>query len=146
MNTSDIQRKNLILIDYLNTLTSAYLFKAEYSTNDNDKNVIVVQEETGEKQVFFDGSKHYNYYNFNIYGLSIEACKSMAVQLNELVGNDIYYNITNTIDGVSYTEHWQIIFQQFSNAQPVEYLDIRRIGYTMTLKCTVNLINRVENS
>ena len=60
----DITRKQLILIDFLKQYvnTNEWKFKAEYSTNDNDTKVVVVQEQTGQKQVLFNGEKIYNYY------------------------------------------------------------------------------------
>ena len=45
-------------------------------------------------------------------------------------------------NGNKYNELWQIIFKQFANPQPIEYLDIRRVGYTSTLQCIVNLCSR----
>ena len=55
MTIEDIKRKNLILIKYLNTLNDIgdFKFKAEFSTNDNDTKVVVVQEQTGNKIVFY---------------------------------------------------------------------------------------------
>ncbi len=44
--------KNLVLISYLQSLFKDYLVKAEFSTNDEDKRVIVVQEQPGQKVVF----------------------------------------------------------------------------------------------
>jgi hypothetical protein len=37
-------------------------------------------------------------------------------------------------------QKWQIIFQQFANPRTIEFMDIRRIAYTMTLKCVVNRV------
>ena len=51
MTIDDIKRKNLILIQYINSLFENYDVKAEYSTNDGDKRVIVVQEQTGESRI-----------------------------------------------------------------------------------------------
>ena len=40
-------KKNEVLIAYLKTLIENFKIKAEYSTNDNDLKVIVVQEVPG---------------------------------------------------------------------------------------------------
>ena len=132
MTDSDIKRKNLILIEYLQGLYPNWKIKAEYSTNDNDTNVIVVQEQMGQKVVFFeDTTPLFNYYSIQVFGDSIKECKEMSVELGNLIGKSILYQKNN--------ETWQFIFQQFSNPQAIEYYDIRRVGYTMTLKCIVNL-------
>ena len=55
MTQEDIKNKNLVLIDYLRSITNNFIVRAEYSTNDEDKNVIVVQEESGNKVIFYDG-------------------------------------------------------------------------------------------
>ena len=44
--------KNLVLISYLQDLFKDYKVKAEFSTNDEDKKVIVVQEQPGQKVYF----------------------------------------------------------------------------------------------
>lgn len=132
MTNNDVKRKNLILIEYLQSLYPKWKVKAEYSTNDNDTNVIVVQEQTGEKIVFFgDCTPLFNYYSIQIFGKSIKECKEMSVEIGNLIGQSLTYE--------SGTETWQFIFQQFSNPQAIEYEDIRRVGYTSTLKCIVNL-------
>jgi hypothetical protein len=63
-----------------------------------------------------------------------------------LIGISDYINViyNDPKTKKKYNEKWQIIFQQYSNPQPIEYLDIRRIGYTATLKCIVNLVSRKE--
>lgn len=133
----DITKKNLVLISYLQSLYDDYIVKAEYSTNDNDKKVIVVQEQPGQKVVFFgDISPLYNYYQINIYGMSIRENKNMATQLGELIGKMAIIDYDN--------EKWQIIFKQYSNPQAIEYLDIRRVGYSMIFQCIVNKIGEVE--
>ena len=129
----DITKKNLVLISYLQSLYKDYIVKAEYSTNDDDKKVIVVQEQPGQKVVFFgDISPLYNYYQINIYGMSIRENKNMATQLGELIGKMAIIDYDN--------EKWQIIFKQYSNPQAIEYLDIRRVGYSMIFQCIVNKI------
>lgn len=126
--------KNLVLINYLQTLTNEYKFKAEYSTNDNDLNVIVVQEESGEKIVFYgDINPLFNYYNISIYGDSIKSEKDTSVILGQVIGK----SVTVDFNG----QKWQIIFKQLANPRTVQYMDIRRVAYTMTLKCIVNRIS-----
>ena len=150
MTIEDIKRKNLMLIKYLNTLNiDNFKFKAEYSTNDKDTEVIVVQEQTGTKIVFYGNCPPlFNYYSIEIFGESIEDVKNVSVLIGNLIGQSVRFeNVYNAPNGQKYNELWQIIFQQFTNPQPVEYLDIRRVGYTSTLKCIVNLIRQelVEN-
>lgn len=145
MTIEDIKRKNLMLIKYLNTLNiDNFKFKAEYSTNDNDTEVIVVQEQTGTKIVFYGNCPPlFNYYSIEIFGESIEDVKNVSVLIGNLIGQSVRFeNVYNAPNGQKYNELWQIIFQQFTNPQPVEYLDIRRVGYTSTLKCIVNLIRQ----
>ena len=78
MTQKDIERKQLILINYIQELVNNYTtekwkIKAEYSTNDNDKRVIIIQEQTGQEEVFYgDITPMFNYYMFDIYGLSIQ--------------------------------------------------------------------------
>lgn len=129
----DVKKKNLVLISYLQSQFTDYRVKAEFSTNDEDKRVIVVQEQPGEKVVFYgDIDPLYNYYQINIYGLSIRENKNIATDIGELIGKHITLTYEN--------EKWQIIFMQYSNPQAIEYLDIRRVGYSATLKCVVNRI------
>lgn len=129
----DVTEKNRVLISYLQSQFTDYQVKAEFSTNDSDKKVIVVQEQPGEKIVFYgDITPLFNYYQVNIYGLSIRENKNTATQIGELIGKHVQ---------VTYGEHtWQIIFMQYSNPQAIEYMDIRRVGYSATLKCVVNQI------
>ena len=47
MTEQDIKNKNLVVITYLKSIIDDYLIKAEYSTNDKDINVILVQEDAG---------------------------------------------------------------------------------------------------
>lgn len=134
MTQEDILNKNIVLINYLQTLTDEYKFKAEYSTNDNDTNVIVVQEEAGEKIVFFgDVTPLFNYYTISIYGDNIKDEKDTSVILGQVIGKSV------TVDFNS--QKWQIIFKQLANPRTIQYMDIRRVAYTMTLKCIVNRIS-----
>lgn len=132
MNEVDIKNKNLVLIDYLASLFNNYKVKAEYSTNDNDIKVIVVQETSGQKIVFYGTNPLYNYYNVDIYGDSIKDAKDTSVVIGNLIGNDIIFDWNN--------QKWQIIVKQFSNPRTILYDDIRRVSYTSTLQCIVNRI------
>lgn len=133
MTQEDIKNKNLVLITYLKTIIDDYKIKAEYSTNDNDVKVIVVQEESGEKIVFFDcDNPLFNYYNINIFGNSIQDAKDTSVIIGNLIGKSILIDFNN--------QKWQIIFKQLANPRTIEYMDIRRISYTSTLKCIVNRV------
>ena len=132
MTQEDIKNKNLVLIDYLRSITD-FIVRAEYSTNDEDKNVIVVQEESGNKVIFYDGSSIYNYYNVDIFGDNIQTCKNLSVDIGNLIGNNIYFSWKN--------QKWQILIKQFSNPRTLEWSDIRRVSYTMTLQCIINRIS-----
>ena len=142
MTQKDVERKQLILINYIQELVNNYTteqwkIKAEYSTNDNDKRVITIQEQTGQKEVFYgDIMPMFNYYMFDIYGLSIQECKNISLMLGNLIGHNIVREVTNN----GKREKWQLMFIQWANPQPIEYLDIRRVGYNATYKCVVNKI------
>lgn len=129
----DVTEKNLVLISYIQSLFSTYQVKAEFSTNDADQKVIVIKEQPGTKEVFFgDITPLYNYYQIEIWGLSIRDNKNMATQIGELIGKHVI---------VDYDKNkWQIIFKQYSNPQPIEYMEIRRVGYVATLQCVVNQV------
>lgn len=141
-----LKKRQLVLIKYLQDLINGYssdkwLVKAEYSTNDNDKRVVVVQEQDGQKTVFYgDILPLYNYYMVDIYGLTIQECKELSL----LVGNLIGQSIKIEIKEANKLERWQIIFEQYVNPQAIEYMDIRRVGYNATLKCIVNKIYERE--
>lgn len=125
--------KNEVLIDYLQSIFDDYLVKAEFSTNDDDKRVIVVQEQPGQKVVFFgDIDPLFNYFQINVYGLTMKENYQTAKTIGDLIGKHVTYNFDN--------KEWQIIFKQYSNPQAIEYLDIRRIGYTATLQVIINQI------
>lgn len=131
--------KNLVLINYLSenaeTLgISDYYIKSEYSLNDNDIDVVVVQMSSGEKQVLYDGEKLYDYFLIQIFGQSIRNEKAISVALNELIGE----NVTTTYNNNDY----QIMFMQFNNPQTIMYEDIQRVGYTLTLKTIIKEIER----
>lgn len=133
MSEQDIKNKNLVLIDYLRSIINGYKIKAEYSTNDNDIQVIVVQETSGQKIVLWDTDPLYNYYDVNIYGDNIQNAKNVSVKIGNLIGNNIYFEWNN--------QQWQIMIKQFSNPRTIAYEDIRRVSYTMTLQCIVNRIS-----
>lgn len=133
MTEQDIKNKNLVLISYLNTLIDGYKIKAEYSTNDNDVKVIVVTETSGEKIVFFNNDVSlFNYYDIQIFGDNIQDAKNTSV----IVGNLIGKSVIVTYEG----QTWQLIFKQFANPRTIEFMDIRRVAYTTTLKCIVNRV------
>lgn len=133
MSEQDIKNKNLVLIDYLRSIIDGYKIKAEYSTNDNDIQVIVVQETSGQKIVLWNTDPLYNYYDVNIYGDNIQNAKNVSVEIGNLIGNNIYFEWNN--------QQWQIMIKQFSNPRTIAYEDIRRVSYTMTLQCIVNRIS-----
>ena len=132
MTDTDIKNKNKVLIDFLRSQINNFVIKAEYSTNDEDKNVIVVQEETGQKVVFYGTTPIYNYYNIDIFGTNIQVAKDVSVDIGNLIGNNIYFNWKN--------QKWQILIKQFSNPRTLEWSDIRRVSYTMTLQVIINRI------
>ena len=134
MTEEDIKNKNLVLIDYLNSIISDYKVKAEYSTNDKDIKVIVVQETSGQKVVFYGDINHlYNYYNVDVYGDNIRDAKETSVKIGNLIGKTIYFDFNN--------QKWQIIIKQFANPRTIAYEDIRRVAYTSTLQCIVNRVS-----
>lgn len=133
MSEQDIKNKNLVLIDYLRSIIDGYKIRAEYSTNDSDIQVIVVQEASGQKIVLWDTDPLYNYYDVNIYGDNIQNAKNVSVEIGNLIGNNIYFEWNN--------QQWQIMIKQFSNPRTIAYEDIRRVSYTMTLQCIVNRIS-----
>lgn len=136
---SDIELKQLVMIDFLKDYIDddSFKIKAEFSTNDNDDKVITVQEQTGEKIVFYGECEPlYNYYMIDIYGKSIQEEKNLSLLIQQLIGtNNI---VKKQVNGK--TQTWQIMVKQFSNFQPIEYLDIRRVGYNATMQCIVNKI------
>lgn len=143
----DNLRKQQVLIEYLKEIinensSKPWKIKAEYSTNDNAKRVVTIQEQTGNKEVFFGNCDPlYNYYMIDIYGLSIKECKDLSVLIGTLIGKNIVRDVKYTDDeGNTYNEKWQLMFMQWVNPQPIEYLDIRRVGYNSTLKCVVGKI------
>lgn len=141
MTEQDIKNKNLVVIDFLNSIIDGYKIKAEYSTNtDNNEQVIVVQETSGQKVVFYEATPIYNYYNIDIFGNSIQNAKDTSVIIGNLIGNNIYFDwVVKNGDNIE-VQKWQIMIKQFSNPRTIEYSDIRRVSYTLTLQCIVNRI------
>jgi hypothetical protein len=128
-----MEKKNLVLISYLQSIVDNYIIKAEFSTNDADVNCIVVQETSGEKIVFYDCDYPlFNYYDIGIYNDSIEKGKNTSVVIGNLIGKSILFNYNK--------EKWQLIFMQMSNPRAIEYRDIRRVAYMVTLKCIINKV------
>lgn len=132
MSEQDIKNKNLVLIDYLRSFIENYRIKPEYSTNDQDVQVIVVQETSGQKIVLWETNSIYNYYDVNIYGDNIQNAKETSVEIGNLIGQNIYFDWKN--------QKWQIMIKQFANPRTIAYEDIRRVAYTSTLQCIVNRI------
>lgn len=142
MTETDIKNKNLVLISYLDGIINDFKVKAEYSTNDNDLKVIVCQEESGEKIVFYDNDNPlFNYYMINVYGDNIKEEKEASVVIGNLIGKSVVvdYEIKEK-NKPTVIQKWQIIFMQMTNPRAIQYMDIRRVAYTMTLKCIVNRV------
>ena len=141
MTEQDIKNKNLVLIEYLDSIISGYKVKAEFSTNDQDTKVIVCQEESVNKIVFYDEEiPLFNYYTINTYGDNIKEEKETSVVLGNLIGKSIMLDYTIKEKDKTEVQKWQIIFMQMTNPRAIQYMDIRRVGYTMTLKCIVNRV------
>lgn len=137
MTETDRRNKNLVLIQYLNSIISGFKVKAEYSTNDNDIKVIVVQETSGQKVIFFDNDNPlYNYFNIEIFASGIEEAYKTSAKIGDLIGHNEIVNFQG--------QTWQIMFKQYSNPRTIQYYDIRRVSYIMTLQCIVNLIKERE--
>ena len=136
MSEQDIKNKNAVLIAYLDSIINDYKIKAEYSTNKNDTKVIVVQETSGQKEIFFDANPLYNYYNVDIFSDDIKGAKDTSVEIGNLIGKNIIFDWLNN----KKTEKWQILIKQFANPRTIVYEDIRRVSYTSTLQCIVNRI------
>lgn len=134
----DTEKRQLILIEYLQNLVNEntkdkWKIKAECSTNDNDKRVIAVQEQVGQKEVFYgDIEPLYNYYMIEIFGLTIKECKDLSLLLVSLIGKNIIID--------KGTEKWQLMIIQNMNPQFIEYEDLRRVGYTMSWQCVIGKI------
>lgn len=133
MSEQDIENKNLVLCSYLDSIINGYKVRAEYKTDANSQpNMIVVQETSGSKEIFFKANPIYNYYNVDIFGDNIQNAKNVSVKIGNLIGKVIYFDWNN--------QKWQIIIKQFANPRTIEYKDIRRVSYTMTMQTIVNRI------
>lgn len=145
MTEEDRRLKNHILILFLKDLFSYYNYKikAEFSTDDKDMNVIVVQEASGQKEVFFGTDNPlYNYFNIEIFGDSIKTNYEMANKINDLIGKTKYIDYRNYITDKQYeTQKWQIIFKQYTNPRAIEYMDIRRVAYSSTYQLVINRVS-----
>lgn len=134
-------KKNEVLIAYLKTLIENFKIKAEYSTNDNDLKVIVVQEVPGNKIVFFgECEPMFNYFSIDVFGKSIQEEKEKAGILGNLIGKttSIKFRVGNKL------ETWRLIFKQVTNPQSINYQDIRRIGYNLTLQTIITKVYEEE--
>ena len=140
MSEQDIKNKNLVLCSYLDSIINGYKVKAEYSTNSRDDKVIVVQETSGVKEIFFEANPIYNYYNVDIFGDNIQNAKNISVEIGNLIGKNIYFNYVVGHGTHQEVQKWQIIIKQFANPRTIEYKDIRRVSYTMTMQTIVNRI------
>lgn len=141
MSNEDIKNKNIVLCSYLDSIIDGYEVKAEYSTNANSEaKMVVVQETSGEKEIFYDANPIYNYYTVEISGDSIKSAKDVSVEIGNLIGQDIYYEWTTGHGHNQETQKWQIIIKQFANPRTIEYMDIRRVAYVLTLQAIVNRI------
>lgn len=137
MTEEDIKNKNLVLIEYLQSIINGYKIKAEFSTNDNDLKVIVCQETSGNKVVFFNNDNAlFNYFEINVYGDNIQSQYEVINEIGRLIGKSVL--ITYKPKKVNQT--WQLIFKQMANPRAIEYMNIRRVAYTTTLQCIVNRV------
>lgn len=136
MTISDIELKQSVLIKYLKGVLNdnSFKIKAEYSTSDKDVKCIIVQEQAGEKVVFFgDCSPLYNYYEIVIFGSSIREEKNISTLFGELIGENAIVDYNG--------DTWQVMIKQLSNPQTIEYQDIRRVGYSMIFQTVINKIS-----
>ena len=140
MNEQDIKNKNIVLCSYLDSIINGYKVKAEYNTNNNDDKVVVVQETSGTKEIFYEANPIYNYYIVDIFGDNIQDAKNVSVDIGNLIGNNIYYDFVVKDKNKIETQKWQILIKQFANPRTIEYKDIRRVSYTMTMQAIVNRI------
>ena len=98
MTEQDIKNKNLVLISYLDSIIDGYKVKAEFSTNDNDTKVIVCQETSGNKVVFYNNDNPlFNYFTINVYGNSIQEPYETANEIGNLIGKHILVNYSTQI-------------------------------------------------
>ena len=133
MTETDIKNKNLVLIEYLKSIINGYKFKAEFSTNDLDTKVIVCQETSGQKIVFYNNDNAlFNYFTINVYGDNIKDQYEVINEIGRLIGKSVLIDFNN--------QKWQLIFKQMANPRAIQYMEIRRVAYTTTLQCIVNRV------
>lgn len=133
MTEQDIKNKNLVLISYLDSIIDGYKFKAEFSTNDMDTKVVVCQETSGQKIVFYNNDNAlFNYFTINVYGDNIKDQYEVINQIGRLIGKSVLIDYNN--------QKWQLIFKQMANPRAIQYMEIRRVAYTTTLQCIVNRV------
>lgn len=133
MTEQDIKNKNLVLIYYLDSIIDGYKFKAEFSTNDMDTKVVVCQETSGQKIVFYNNDNAlFNYFTINVYGDNIQEQYEVINQIGRLIGKSVLIDYNN--------QKWQLIFKQMANPRAIQYMEIRRVAYTTTLQCIVNRV------
>lgn len=148
MTETDIKNKNDVLKTYLKSIISDYAIRAEYLTDkdkakveNNNAKVIVITETSGEKIVFFNNDVPlFNYYDIQIFGDNIHEAKNTATTIGNLIGKSVIVTYQYKTDKTTENQKWQIIFKQFANPRTIEFMDIRRIAYTATLKCIVNRV------
>ena len=108
-------------------------FKAEFSTNDMDLKVVVCQETSGQKVVFYNNDNAlFNYFTINVYGDNIQEQYEVINQIGRLIGKSVLIDYNN--------QKWQLIFKQMANPRAIQYMEIRRVAYTTTLQCIVNRV------
>ena len=132
---------NEVLIAYLNTFITGFKIKAEYSTDDSDTKVIVVQQTDGDKVVFFgDCRPLFDYFSINIFGTSIQEEKETADLIGNLIGQTagMQFTVGNTV------ETWRLMFKQVINPHSIDYQDIRRLGYNLTLQSIITKVYEEE--
>ena len=77
----------------------------------------------------------------NVYGDNIKEEKEASVIIGNLIGKSVVVDyVIKEKDKPTVTQKWQIIFMQMTNPRAIQYMDIRRVAYTMTLKCIVNRV------
>lgn len=135
-----------VLIDYISELVGdKYIVKSEYSTDYRDTEVIVVQEQDGIKTVFYGNiDPLYDYFEINIFADSIREVKNTATLLGKLIGQSVYRDYEVEENNKKYKDKWKIIFKQYSNPQTINYQDIRRVSYSLTLQCIISKVFRKE--
>lgn len=137
MTEDDIKNKNLVLITYLQSIINGYTFKAEFSTNDMDTNVVLCQETSGQKVVFFNNDNPlFNYFTINVYGDNIQSQYEVINEIGRLIGQSVVIDYKPK----KVNQKWQLIFKQRANPRAIEYMNIRRVAYTTTLQCIVNRV------